>query len=117
MSYKIIRRKSQASDVEIAMVIRKHCKYSAIDAMTLVKAMNDSFEFGSYDLYMAVSAYYEIEEIKDPDPWERPQVYLYSEEDRDAALSWFENLSDKEKEWIEILRYENPTFIVPSATS
>ena len=116
--YKIIRKKADNinTSLEIVKSIRKNCGMNASEALELARSLkNDSFVFDSDILYVALSPYYEIEVIKEPDLWERPRVPEYSDEEKWEAFVWLEKLSEQERRWIEILRRENPVYIAPTA--
>lgn len=113
--YRIIRQKADNININLEIVksIQKNCNMTAVSALGLARALNDSFEFDSHDLFFALSPFYEIEVTKEPALWERPRVPEYTEEEIKEAFAWQEKLSEQEKKWIEIIRTENPVYLAP----
>lgn len=116
MRYKILSKKSQENDrTEVLRSIRKFCNYNLKEALEVHKSLEVSYEFDDDLLAFALSKFYEI---RDAEKEKRDQLnkgFFYTEIEKQAALRWFQNLSNKEKAWVEILKHERPAFTGPFA--
>lgn len=123
MKFRILSRNENVKTTDIVQSIKKHAdsslKYTSLDSLELFRDIeNRSLGecFTSINLFHALKDFYNIEILP-----EATELYLeknvpdYTEQEEAEANAWLETLTEKEKTYIEIIRYTNPTYLVPTA--